>query len=383
MKITTMNRRDLLSGTVILRGSLSLISCSTVDTTVEKYQAYKKELSYESAVETEPLDIPPDLTTSTIQDLYQIPGGVTSLKGYEADGGVGGVLENSQEVMPVQKEIQVIKDGDQRWLVINATPEQLWSKLREFWLKNGFMIEREDPRIGIMETDWAENRAEIKEGPIRNILGKALDMLYSTGTRDKFRIRLERTDQDGVTELYLSHRRMEEVASGESFVWQPHPAMPELEAELLSRIMSFLGMEATRANTALAGLEGKGIVERARIVDTAEGEKFVLVKEGFPRTWRRTGHALDRVGFTVEDRDRSKGIYYVRYIDPFKDNEQDGILDKLKFWDGEDQPEEGEYQIRIESHDEVSRIIVLNSEGEQDNSGTAGRILTVLHEQLK
>jgi outer membrane protein assembly factor BamC len=373
----------LIKLAVVGSGVVLLSSCGMVDKSVEKYQVYKKELSYESSVEVQPLEIPPDLTSSTIQDLYQVPGGVASLKSYDVDNSEGGVMNNSSAVLPAQQEIEVVRDGDQRWLVINATPDQLWSKLREFWLKNGFLIDREDPRIGIMETDWAENRAEIDDGPIRNFLSSAMDALYSTGTRDKFRIRLEHGDNDGTTELYLSHRRMEEVASGESFVWQPHDAMPELEAELLSRIMSFLGMEAARANASLAALEGKGMVERARLVDSADGEKFLLVKEGFPRTWRRTGHALDRVGFTVEDRDRSKGIYFVRYIDPFKDNEQDGILDKLKFWDGDDQPEEGEYQIYIESHNELSRVMVRNGDGEANATGTARRILTLLHEQLK
>ncbi|MBT3307972.1 MAG: outer membrane protein assembly factor BamC [Gammaproteobacteria bacterium] len=367
----------------VLLSAATLSACGTVDEAVDSYEAYKKELSYESSVEVQPLEVPPDLTTASMQDLYQVPGGVTTLKSYESDGGAGGLIQRTAEVMPIQKEIRVVRDGDQRWLEIQATPEQLWSKLREFWMKNGFLINREDPRIGIMETDWAENRAEIADGPIRGLLSKAIDAVYSTGTRDKFRLRLERSEQSGVTELYLSHRRMEEVPAGESFVWQPQPAMPELEAELLSRIMSFLGMESSRANATLSELEGKGVVERARIVDTKGGERFLLIKEGFPRIWRRAGHALDRVGFTVEDRDRTKGVYYVRYIDPFKDNEQKGILDKLKFWGGEDQPAEGEYQIRVESHKEVSRILVLDNSGKVDRSGTARRILTLLHEQLK
>lgn len=374
--------KQIRTATALLSAA-TIAGCSSVDTAVDEYKAYKKELSYESAVEEQPLELPPDLTTSSMQDLYQVPGGSTTLKSYESDGGAGGLTTRATEVMPLQKEIRVVKDGDQRWLEIQATPEQLWSKLREFWMKNGFLIDREDPRIGIMETDWAENRAEIADGPIRGILSKAIDAIYSTGTRDKFRLRLERSEQSGVTELYLSHRRMEEVASGESFVWQPQEAMPELEAELLSRIMSFLGMEASRANASLAALEGKGAVERARIVDAKSGERFLLIKEGFPRTWRRTGHALDRVGFTVEDRDRSRGLYFVRYIDPFKDNEQKGILDKIKFWGGDDQPSEGEYRIKVESHKGVSRVLVLDNSGKIDHSGTARRIITLLHEQLK
>ncbi|MBT3197423.1 MAG: outer membrane protein assembly factor BamC [Gammaproteobacteria bacterium] len=379
------NNKRTFSGSLIatLVGALILTSCSTVDHTVERYQAYKRELSYESSVETRALDVPPDLTTSTVQDLYRVPGGVTTLSSYQAEGGRAEGMATVSAVIPEQKEIRVMRDGNQRWLVINATPDQLWSKLREFWLKNGFLIEREDPRIGIMETDWAENRAEIDDGLIRGFLSKAMDTLYSTGTRDKFRIRLERGESKGVTELYLSHRRMEEVPSGDSFVWQPRAAMAELEAELLSRIMSFLGMASAKANATLAELEGKGVVEQARMVETEEGEKFLLVKEGFSRTWRRAGHALDRIGFTVEDRDRSKGIYYVRYIDPFKDNQKKGILDKLKFWGNSDQPTEGEYQVRIESHESVSRILVLDTTGKSDLSATARRILTLLHEQLK
>ena len=181
----------LIKLAVVGSGVVLLSSCGMVDKSVEKYQVYKKELSYESSVEVQPLEIPPDLTSSTIQDLYQVPGGVASLKSYDVDNSEGGVMNNSSAVLPAQQEIEVVRDGDQRWLVINATPDQLWSKLREFWLKNGFLIDREDPRIGIMETDWAENRAEIDDGPIRNFLSSAMDALYSTGTRDKFRIRLE------------------------------------------------------------------------------------------------------------------------------------------------------------------------------------------------
>jgi outer membrane protein assembly factor BamC len=234
-----------------------------------------------------------------------------------------------------------------------------------------------------METDWAENRAKIPEDIIRNTLGKILDTLYSTAERDKFRTRLER-GEDGATEIYISHRGMDEVMEGDIRTrWQPRPADPDLEAEMLSRLMMRFGVAEERARTAVASA-GKA-PERARL--TGEKGGVLTVNEAFDRCWRRVGLALDRIGFTVEDRNRSQGIYFVRYINPDVDSGAGpGLLSKFLFWRDEKDEKRDQYRILLSeagAAGESTDVKVLNSEGEPEKSSDANRILKLLHEQLK
>jgi outer membrane protein assembly factor BamC len=256
--------------------------------------------------------------------------------------------------------------------------------VKEFWQETGFIVNVENPQSGIMETDWAENRARIPDGVIRNTLGKLLDQVYSTGERDKFRTRLERGVQPGTTEIYVSHRGMEEVYTNrelEQTRWQPRPANPDLEADMLRRMMVRLGVQEARAKTVLASVQSPA---RATFKKGADGAALSL-DEQFDRAWRRVGLALDRVGFTVEDRDRSKGIYFVRYIDPELDSksaDNKGLLSRL-FSSSTNKQKQEQYRVLVKDVGERAEVNVLNKEGVLDQSTTANRILTLLYEQLK
>ncbi|HEY5701653.1 MAG TPA: outer membrane protein assembly factor BamC, partial [Gammaproteobacteria bacterium] len=295
---------------------------------------------------------------------------------------------------------RIERSGDKRWLVVSATPAQVWPRIREFWIEQGFLINQEDPSIGIMETDWAEQRAEFKAGFIKNILNKLNEALYGAATRDKFRTRLERGAEPGTTEIFVSHRGAEEVSTGkvtraqddtasrdESRVWQPRPADPELEAEMLNRMLVSFGIEEQRAAGMLARSRDKR--DRAKMVRDQDGIKALSLDENFSRAWRRTGLALDRVGFTVEDRDRSRGLYFVRYVDPDADisGKKKGFFSKLKFWGSDDKPDrDNAYLISLiggKDGDESTQVVILNKRGEPESSDTADRILGLLHEQLK
>jgi len=235
-----------------------------------------------------------------------------------------------------------------------------------------------------METDWAENRAKIPQDFVRNTLGKVFDSLYSTGERDKFRTRLER-GANGSTEIFISHRGAEEVLTGsskETSVWTARPSDPGLEAEFLARLMVRLGAEETKAKAAVAN--APTLQARSKLLKAAGGSS-VQVDESFERAWRRVGLALDRVGFTVEDRDRTKGIYFVRYVDQnqdAKDKESGGFFSNL-FTSKSKDKQAARYQIVVKGSGDSSSIIVQNNEGKLEVSATADRILDLLNEQLK
>jgi outer membrane protein assembly factor BamC len=217
-----------------------------------------------------------------------------------------------------------------------------------------------------------------------------IDAVYSTGERDKFRTRLERGSDPGTTEIYISHRGMVEVyksSAKEATVWQPRPEDPELEAEFLRRLMVRFGVEDARAKAQLASDDVK--TERAKLVRSGTGPGKLQLTESFDRAWRRVGLALDRVGFTVEDRDRSTGYYFVRYVDPQIDGQQSsdkdkGFLSKLAFWKSDKSGIKAEqYRVVVKEASGISEVQVQNKDGQQDNSDTGQRILSLLYEQLK
>jgi len=365
--------------------ALSLAACTTV------FESNK--VDYKGAKKAAPLDVPPDLTALQRDNRYAIPDGrgVATASGFQqgqaAAAGVGGQVAgpvSSQAIGPISSDaVRVERNGDQRWLVVKQTPEQLWPQLRTFWEEQGFAIETESATTGTMETTWVENRSKIPQDFLRNVIGRVFDKAYSTGERDKFRTRLERLP-DGSTEIWVSHRGAEEVQVGstntESFTWRMRPNDPGLESQFLGRIVAMLtgtkdvpAAQATVANAPVAPLHAKLV-----------GDKVEL-DEGYDRAWRRVGLALDRVGFTVEDRDRVQGIYFVRYVDPEAANKE-GFFKRLFTFGKEDDAKEAQrYRVLVKAEQgaNVSQVTVQTNDGKADTSATAGKILQLLNDELK
>lgn len=352
-----------------------------------------KKIDYKSAGKLPSLEIPPDLTAPGTDDRFVVPDvatkGSATLSEYNQERAGKSPQAGATDLLPNQKTVKFERAGSQRWLVVNESPEKVWPIVKDFWQESGFIINLERREAGIMETDWAENRAKIPQDAIRNILGKVLDSLYSTPERDKFRTRLERGKDNGTTEIYISHRGMYEVIKGgdggTETLWEPRPADPELEAEMLGRLMVRFGVEQERAKTILTA---STIEKRADLSKVADGSSRLQLNDQFDRAWRRVGLALDRVGFTVEDRDRAKGLYYVRYVDPEVDGGkgEKGFLSKLAFWrsSGSDKEEQKiQYRVSVKESADGSLVQVLGKDGNIDRSATAGKILNMLYEQLK
>jgi outer membrane protein assembly factor BamC len=351
-----------------------------------------KKIEYKSAGKLPPLEIPPDLTQPTRDDRYTVPDvspkGTATYSAYAGDRGGQARSTTAQDVLPQVEKMRIERSGTQRWLVVPGAPEKLWPDIKQFWQDLGFIVNVETPEAGVMETDWAENRAKIPQDFIRKTIGKVFDDLYSTPERDKFRTRLEKGGEPGTTEIYISHRGMYEVytnAGKADTRWQPRPADPDLEAEMLRRLMVRLGADEDRAKTLMAGGAQE---ERARLTRPKDGVGTLELLEPFDRGWRRVGLALDRVGFTVEDRDRSQGLYFVRYVDPEQDGqkkEEKGFLSKLAFWRSSksDIDKSPQYRIYVKAAGDTSSVQVLTREGGVDNSDTSKKILGLLYEQLK
>lgn len=328
------------------------------------------------------LAVPPDLTQLSRETRYVVPGTAVSASSYQT----GQPTQAVQTAAMTVGDVRIERAGSQRWLVVNRPADKLWSPVRDFWLESGFLLAQDEENLGIMETDYAENRAKLPQDFIRATLGKVLESLYSTGERDKFRTRLERRT-DGSTEIYVSHRGMVEVitggkpgsaSGGDSTVWQPRPADPELEAEFLRRLMVKLGVTQEQSKALVAA----GATKQTSRIATVNNLPVVQIDEGFERAWRRVGLALDRTGFTVEDRDRSQGTYYVRYVEPVVNKTEPGFFSKL-FSGSPAATPPLKYRIAVKSQGESTTVSVLNAQGAPEASANAQRIVQVIADDLK
>ena len=388
---------------------------------------------YKGAGRSKPLEVPPDLTSVRSSDAYSVPGGTTTYNTYNQaqDGTEAGV----EKVLPNSDGVRMEKAGAQRWLIVDAPAEKVWPVVREFWIDQGFAVRVENADTGVMETEWIEADA-IKAAEGKKNIGekfdKWLDKLSGFADRRKFRTRLERGEKEGSTEIYMTHRTVTsapddgknkvrtnygevetgyrlDVAKSDQTVEEN---AAELDAELLRRLMVKLGVTEKRAQEIAANPVGE---KRAEVVKEADSSVTLNLNDPFDRGWRRVGLALDRIGFVTEDKDRSKGLFFVRYADVdidsgpakkkglldtlafWKDDEPEienkskpkdekTIVDKLKFWKGDDGKTDPAKQYRIkvtETENGGSRVNVVDSEDKNNRSTTANRIISLLYDQLK
>lgn len=391
---------------------------------------------YKGAGRSRPLEVPPDLTSISSNDTYNVPG-ATTYSDYAQ--GQAAQAEQREQILPNPEGVRMERAGSQRWLVVEAPPEKIWPAIRDFWAELGFAVRVENPQTGVMETEWVDPSTITKDEK-GNYLDKFqgwLDRLNTLQNRQKFRTRIDRGVEPNTTEIYLSHRSVADVhddgkervrtsvgtvETGYRLEGKRNPEdearanAEDIDAELLRRLMVHLGVDENRSRAVV-----KTVNEEVRAVPkkASDGTVYLAVNDEFDRAWRRVGLALDRVGFIVEDRDRSSGVFYVRYSDIDEDGSskpKKGIIDSLKFW-GDDEEEDKAaaeaaakkqddkgvtdllkfwdsgkddldparlYLVKVESAEgDGSSVSITNRDGSPNRSNTAGRILNLLYEQLK
>lgn len=370
--VLTLRRASI----ALVAAAFALGGCDTMQIT--------KRIDYKSTSTAPALELPPDLTTPRYDDRYS----VSTASGLAAQQASGKARES--EFLATVPNARIARAGNERWLVVKIAPEQAWTVTRQFWTESGFVLAVEQPALGLMETDWAENRADIPADALRRSLGQFADIFYTTYKRDKFRTRVERGAETGTVEIYVSHRGMEQVptakidsSSPAAFAWALMPPNPDLEAEMLTRLMVRFGTAEPQAVAAVA--QAAAQPDRARIEKGADGVPKLVIDESFDRAWRRVGLALDRSGFTVVDRDRSTGVYYVRYADPDAEigKRDQSWLSKLAFWRKDEAEKPEQYRITVVEQAPSSLVSVQDTKGAPDKTPASDRILALIKDQLK
>jgi outer membrane protein assembly factor BamC len=365
VKISFVSNRTAVALTtlMLLSGCGSLMGTDKVN--------YKTE----GGTKVVPLDIPPDLTQLNRDTRYAVPGGPVTASGMAVRPAPSVAATAAKQI----NDVRIERDGKQRWLVVNRSADVVWPIVQEFWKENGFEYIIEQQQIGLLETEWAENRAKIPQDFIRRSLGKVLDGLYSSGERDKFRTRIERNSTNGV-DIFVTHRGMSEEYKDQSksaTIWTPRPNDPELEAEFLSRLMIKLGVSADQAKVTSSAPETPA--NKTSLV--TQGDVSALnIPDSFDVAWRRVGLALDRTGFTVEDRDRAQGVYFVRYVDTAT-KEDKGFFSNMFSSKKEAGPVK--YRIAVRKAANLTEVTVQDAAGKTENTPVAQRILKLLADDLR
>ena len=385
--------------------SLALLAgCTSVENVLS---GDKVDYKSSSTTRTTGLEVPPDLTQLAKDTRYQQPNGSISASNFQTTptnvaattgGGTSGAGTTGPgaTIVPVVAPsavgaFRIERLGNDRWLSTTIAPELLFPQVRSFWKDNGFNLVQERPDAGVLETDWAENRAKLPNDIIRNTIGKVFDSAYSTGELDKYTTRIERTPIG--SDIYITHRGMVEVYIGErkeSTTWQPRPSDPQLEAAFLSRLMIKLGAKEDPSKTTVASATGAssaaaaaGPPARARLIDGRPSPTLQL-DDGFDRAWRRVGIALDRSGFTVEDRDRGQGLYFVRYVDPaFAGRDEPNFFSRMLSFGKKKEDGLAKYRVKVTAEGATSTVAVLDSAGKAETSDNSKRIVTLLLEDLR
>lgn len=384
-----MNRRFATKMTPLARSltvaliAMSLSACSAVRETLSG----ENSIDYKSAQRVDPLSVPPDLTQAAADPRYRAPAtGSTTLSEFQSVN--RSAAANTQTaltevaVLPSYQGIEVKRDGNLRWLVVNQPPEVLFPKIEEFWYENGFNLDVIDAKAGIMITNWAENRAKIPETGLRELLGTFLETVWDSGEREKFRTILERVDTNS-TEVFITHEQMVEVLYGveqADVKWERGEEDPGLNAAMLARLMVYLGEDVQQAREKMAQAQEQAL--KPAVQNNVASDGTITVDQPFEQAWRRVGLALDSGNFAVDDRNRSTGDFYVRYVDTDTGRkiEDPGLLSRL--FGAKSTPAATQYRLNLKGEGDRTVIRVFDEQGVEQNNETTNRILTVLAERL-
>ncbi len=345
--------------------------------------------------------------------------------------------KNDQNAQP-NSAIYLKRKGAQYWLVVKGqSPEELLPRIQKFWLEQGFELENAKqsdalgnmprPESEVIETQWRNMPASVNTGFIRSNVSKIFNTAYVTRQKNKYRTRLqadastpsvkytEPTERNALgassTLIFVSQTALQEVRTGptkEISQWKPAPSDPFAQSLYLQRLMKALREQESLPAQAVAektvetgilvsedgALRGvksddasqkighsKKAVKAASA--TEQGPSLFILNQSFDRAWFEIGMALERLNFTVEDLDRTKGLYYVRYVDP-----HDQSIARQGFWSqlfhGRKEKKARPYALNVRAiEDERTQIAVLTSAGVVDHSLQAKRIIRLLDSAVR
>ncbi len=350
---------------------LSMAACSSTD---------EKILNYRSSEITPTLEIPPDLTQVSAESNLNIPGSKVGLPENRGRYVETGNLNVEVRTLPKIEGLSVEGHGDSHWLKVSDNAEAVYPLLRGFWAEQGFTLVKDEPAVGVMETEWLS--AKSGSG---SFIATILESMKGAEFKDQYQTRIERAD-DGSTLVFLAHRGQELFISDpeqksviykeRSSGWQMVPADPTKEYEMLSRLMLFLGMQDDQVKQEMEKIGLFAPLTRIEF-DEADEVTYLIVSQSFQQIWNRLQLQLDRLSIPVLERDKGvdDGQIKVSAADLL------AITGKAK----DDESSDDNVLLVLENASNASqtRIDVKNESGTILKSEQSREILQLLQDQLK
>lgn len=361
----------------LLLVSLFLVACSTND------KAYLDSQLGDS------LELPPDLTANNVKSKFDLP------RAFSGDD------VNVRDKIPVLAMVESLKlkgSDNFYWLEVEEPVDQLYQLVKNFWGAEGYDLVMDEPVIGIMETEWIyteQGRSNDKK--------PWLERLFSgddlSATQDQYKTRIERDPINNVSRVYIAHRGTEYVhifdTGNDDRVlpeedtdnqWRFRPPEPALEAEMLSRLMIYLGLNEKEVDQQVSNV--KLFSPRAyRLLDAEARSPFLILKDPYQIAWNRVLHQLERLNFEVEDASFSKGLSLAKegvITVNTRIREKDTERGAFSFFSTT--PEIAYKKIALvvyEESEDTTRVSIETPKGEFDTSQTGADFLDLLYEQIK
>jgi outer membrane protein assembly factor BamC len=364
---------------MIVVSSLLFLSagCSTVDGLMDTTSS---NVNYKNNNSIKTLEFPPDLTAPKFDAAFTLPSSGRVSASTIANRGADRYSGSDINVLPSATNMRLSGSGNVRWLDVDASANILWPKIRDFWRSLGVNVVKDEPRIGIMLTEWAENKAGLPKDWLRQALGSILQGTFDAGTRDQYRLRIERPEANK-TRIYLTHKGSEKVVTEAGVGWELRPPKHELEAEMLNRLHAFLQGDEYNATKNTKKSDASQTTSLVTLI-TEDGSPILQVHESYQRAWVRTSIMLQRMGLNVLSRKQSQGIYGVVY------NGDEAVENTGSFFSRLFQGKKTfltkgeEYQIHIRNAGRLAEVRAMDDEGKPLSVAQSQKILTRLKQEF-
>jgi outer membrane protein assembly factor BamC len=352
--------------------ALMIVGCGTI-----------QDLRYLDSRPAEQLEIPPDLTDTTLGSETVLPVNFSS----NVD------VSKPLKIIPVLLKVDSLQLEGQagfHWLSVDEPVDNLFQLVKEFWSSEGFEIEIDEPAIGVLQTAWVYEKEGVDKSGA-NFLMKLFSSNELSATQNQFRTRIERDKGTGKSQIYIAHRgtaykhifQKNQTEDEKQNDWELVPPNSEFEVERLSRLMIYLGMQQAELDQQLDRIKVFRPLTSIN-VDYSKNETYLLVKDIYSKTWFRTLHQLDRMGIEVVNSNIGGGIR-VKGLIRVNTNVEEEITEGGFFSFGSTTKVAKKQVILViteESHN-VTRISMVRPDDEIENSKAGIELITLLQQFLK
>lgn len=283
--MNTVRSIRVLASATLLTG---FAACSTVGSYVgiggDDGWLRDRQGEYLNAQIAPPMQVPPELDSYTIDELYHIP--------QEAPG------QRALYVVPpapkpidsrIREGVVIQRFGDRAWIVIGATPGQVWPRLRDYWSTEQVAMSAEDAVNGTMQTVWIPQP--------------------DSDMRHKYRVRVEPGLHAGNSEVYVQHVSDNgESAPNEPLQWPEESMNLERETTILASISLYLAdrTDIYRASSVSLLAGSIDIQGKARVVTASAGDTRLELRLDYGRAWSQLNQAIGNANIQVLDSDRDE-----------------------------------------------------------------------------